>query len=421
MKEDRWLERYRNSTDHVRESVDVLTGFNSNIDIIHHVDKLDLDLEDTEPELKDVKSLNDLKSSLKYCINEGENHEIDIEADFELDLPGEEKIGGQAGIVSNFLSGIGSGVIFYTPLLSEELAGNLNEKILYPVIDGEFVLKNVRDASNTDRTKRNHIFEFNQEKSGRLILSDSLKGFGPYFRKGVEDNLEKIQEGVDCAIFSGFHDVEGNMEAKLKKSEEQLSKLEIPVHLEYVHKNEKITSLIIEHIASEVDSIGLDETEMKKLLSVMQIEREDEGDLNLGEAFREGKKILEELNLSRLQLHTYRYHLTLTETSYTRSKEKIRDAMLFGEVAAIQTAEKGEIPDKEVITDFNMENKELHPLRELEHFEDFFDLEDFSREGVAEVEDLNVIAIPTIIHQDPKRTVGMGDIISSGAFTSEFR
>ncbi len=420
MKED-WIRKYKSSTRLVESSVDVLTGFNSNIDVIHQTENLELDLEDVEPKLGDVESVKDLKSCLKYCMEKGENHEVDIDADLELDLPGEEKIGGQAGIISNFLSKNGNGVILYTPLLSEELAENLNEKILYPVIDGEFALKNIRDSSNTDRTKKNHIFEFNQHRSGRLILSDSLKGFGPYFRKGVEDNLETLEEGVDCAIVSGFHDVEGNREAKLKKSEEQLSKMDVPVHLEYVHKNSDLARLIAKHVIPHVDSIGLDETEMKEVLDTLNIERESSGDLNLGEAFKEGKKLLEKFDISRLHLHTYRYHLVLTDIPYPSTKEDIRDGMLYGELAAIQTAEEGEIPGKEDIKSFDMENKKLQSLRELKHFEDFFDLQDFSKTGKGTVEDLNVVAIPTIIHRDPERTVGMGDIISSGAFTSEFK
>jgi len=87
-------------------------------------------------------------------------------------------IGGQAGIMSNFLAKTGNGVIFYTPLLSEDLSSRIDDKVLYPVMDGEFELKNVRDASNTDRTKKNHIFEFDsKESTGRMILSDTLKGF----------------------------------------------------------------------------------------------------------------------------------------------------------------------------------------------------------------------------------------------------
>lgn len=420
MSQEKWIKSFKNSIHLVENSVDILTGFNANIDVIHQVSDLELDLSETESELFDqVSTQRELESSLKYCIEKSENNEVD-KGDLEVEFEGEESIGGQAGIMSNFLAGTGNGVIFYTPLLSEELASEIDEKVLYPVMDGEFMLKNVRDSSNTDRTKKNHIFEFNNEDStGRLILSDTLKGFGPYFRKGVEENLGSIQENIDCAVFSGYHDIEGNKEAKLKKSAKQLRMINKPVHLEFVNKNTEVTSLILKYILPEVNSFGLDETEFHTLMNLLDI-GDTEGDLNLGKAFDAAREILRKFELNRIHLHTYRYHLTVVTEDYVTSSNKIRNSMLYGEIAAIQAADTGHIPKKEDITDFNMKNKEINGLQELRHFGNFFDIEDFEQTGIAEIEDFNVIAIPTIIHNDPEKTVGMGDIISSGAFTSEF-
>ncbi len=420
MSKDSWIERYKNSTHLAEKSVDILTGFNANIDVIHQVSDLDLDLSETEPKLFDkISKIEELKSSLNYCIKNSENDEIDIGA-LEINFEGEESIGGQAGIMSNFLAGTGNGVIFYTPLLSEELASKIDEKVLYPVMDGEFMLKNVRDASNTDRTKKNHIFEFNiDESTGRLIVSDTLKGFGPYFRKGVEENLDLTQENIDCAVFSGFHDVVGNKEIKLRKSAKQIQMMEKPVHLEFVNKNLETTSLIVKHILPEVDSFGLDESEFESLMDLMDLEDKSE-ELNLGTAFNAAKKIIERFQIKRIHLHTYRYHLTVTTENYTTDLPKIRESMLYGELAAIQAADTGRIPGKEDILKFDMENKKINGLHELRHFGDYFEISDFEETGTAEIDGFKVVAIPTIIHNDPEKTVGMGDIISSGAFTSEF-
>jgi len=420
MSEEKWIEKYSNSTRLVENSVGVLTGFNANIDVIHQLSDLSIDLSETEPELFDqVSTLEELKSSLKYCIERTENNEVDI-GGFDPGFEGEEFIGGQAGIMSNFLAGTGNGVIFYTPLLSEDLASEIDDKVLYPVIDGEFMLKNVRDASNTDRLKKNHIFEFSKDAStGRLILSDTLKGFGPYFRKGVEENLDSIQENIDCAVFSGFHDISGNKDAKLKKSAKQLRMIDKPVHLEFVNKNRETTSLILKYILPEVDSFGLDENEFGSLMSMLDI-GESEGDLNLGKAFDAAREIIQEFELDRIHLHTYRYHLTVTTDDYPTTENKIRDSMLYGEVAAIQAADTGHIPVEEDIPEFNMENKQINGLEELRHFGNFFNIKNFEESGIAEIDGFKVVAIPTIIHNDPEKTVGMGDIISSGAFTSEF-
>lgn len=412
--EDNWVEKYRQSINLVEKTPSVFTGFNTNIDVIHKDDFGDIS---KPPELNNkIETADELKSTLRYCRERAENHEVDYS---DLDIDGGEKyIGGQGGIISNFLAETDGEVILYTPHLSEELAEMMNEKILYPVKEEDiFYLKSVQDAVNSDRTKKNHIFEFNSDRSGRLILSDRLKGYGPYMPKELEDELPLIQSNIDCCIFSGFHNVTGNKTAKLRRSGKQLGEIDKPVHLEYVHKDKETSEIIIENIVPEVDSLGLDETELKELSQITGIEYGEE--LNFGESFRILKETLEELDLSRIHLHTYRYHITLVDQSYPVEPERIKDSMLYGELSAIQSAEKGKIPDKGDIRDFNMEEKNLQDLQELKDFGDFHDLDQFAEKGIAEIDGVKVIGIPILNHHNPERTVGMGDIISAGAFSLE--
>ncbi|MFB6191017.1 MAG: ADP-dependent glucokinase/phosphofructokinase [Candidatus Nanohaloarchaea archaeon] len=417
---ERWIDKYRSAADLIGPSRDVLVAFNANIDEVMQVEELDLDLSGVEPrELEKASGMEQLKSMLKYCIENSENREIELS---ELDHGFEnsdEHVGGQAGIMANFLSRLGNGVIFYTPFLSEELAEKMDEKVLYPVVEGDFTLKNVRDAANTDRTKRNLIFEYSGEQTGRVIFSRQLKGFGPYFRKGVEDSFPEIEENTDRIILSGFHDVEGNVEAKLKKSGQQIAKLEKPVHLEFVYRNDEVTQLVAEHVLPEADSIGMDEEELGKLIDLLNLELENSEQLSLGDAFHAAKQLIDRFDMQRCHVHTYRFHACVVKEDYDRSTRRIRDAMLFGELCAIKNAEKGEIPGAEDLNEFDMEDKHIHELKDLEHFQDYFDIHDFVETGTAEVEGHRIAAIPTIIHEDPERLVGMGDLISAGAFVAE--
>lgn len=416
---DKWIEKYKKSTILANgEYVETLTAFNANIDTLYKFDQLQMDFTDITPELKEeITSLHGLKQSLLYCRENGLNREIDgsnLEEEFENGI---QNIGGQAGIMANFLSNLNNSVIFYTPFLSEDLAELLNNDILYPTVEGdEFVLKNVKDCTNTDRTKNNLIFEFSGDKTGRMIVSDSLKGFGTYFRKGVEQHISKIDENLDRMLLSGFQNLRGNTESKLKKSSKQLELFETPIHLEYVDTDEELSSQILENIMPVVDSLGLDEFELRDLA-----DESLSSEVHLGEAFNIAKDIIEEYQLSRIHIHTYNYHVTVVEDDYKINDEKIRDSMLFAEVCAIQMADKGRIPQKEDVQDFSMKDKYLKRLDHLEEFADFFDLEEFVESGIAEINGYRVIAIPTIIHEEPKRLVGMGDIISSAAFISELK
>lgn len=417
---DIWIQRYRKHCKVPdKNNIDVLTGFNANIDVLYDLEDIDLDLEDVEAEnLEQIENINDLKSILKFCSENGVNEEASLKSlDYSFSR-GEERIGGQAGIMANFLSGMGNSVIFYTPFLSQELADMVNVNVLFPTYDNEFILKNVRDAANTDRTKKNLIFEFDSEKTGRLIASDSIKGFGPFFRKSIIESFDEMDKNLDRILLSGFHDVEGNREAKLEKARKQLEKIDTSIHMEYVNTGAEMAEKILNRIVPKIDSIGLDGEEAKQVWSITRSE-ETEGELTAGEAFKIGKELIEDFGISRCQIHTYNFHLTVVKDDYPVSTEKIRNAMLFGELCAIKTAEKGTIIQRDDLEDLDMEDKHIKRLDMLEDFGDFFDIEGFAREGTGKVEDYRVAAIPTMIHEDPERVVGMGDIISSGTFIGE--
>ncbi|MFB6242301.1 MAG: ADP-dependent glucokinase/phosphofructokinase [Candidatus Nanosalina sp.] len=401
------------------EKLSILAGFNANIDVLYDLEDLDLDLTGVEPELPDtIAGLEDLKSSLKFCVENGRNEEINRE-NFTADLAGgKERIGGQAGIMANFLSGIGEYTVFYTPLLSKEIAEKMHEEIVYPVAEGGLRLKRVSDSVNTDRTKRNTIIEFEEDETGRLIVSDSVRGFGPYFRQGIEDQFDSLGEELDAIILSGFQNVEGNHTAKFNKARQQLSKLDVPKHLEYVTMDYEKADKVLEDLLEEFYSIGMDEEEAKEVSRHLGIEVEDE--VSLGEAFKIAEELVDS-KVSRCHIHTYRYHLIVASEDHYSRMEKIRKSMLFGTVAALELAEKGSIPSADGIEKFDLEDKHVHRLDELENFGHHLDLENFAETGMTEIEGKKVVAVPNMIHETPERLVGMGDVISSGSFAAEMK
>lgn len=412
MKEE-WAEKYRKAVEETDFDSNVLTGFNANIDCSTSYKELEINTEDVEAEKKNsVGSEEDLKKILKFCRDSRTNQEVEL--DFEVDIEGEEQLGGQGGIMANFLSKIGNRSAFYTPFLSENIADLMESEVVYPVIDDTLTLQSIEDAVNSDRTKKNYIIEF-EEESCRLILSDSIRGFGPYFRKSVEEKLSETRGSIDRMLLSGFQDAEGNIEAKYGKAEEQLKKIEVPKHLEFVSKGEKKDKLMIENIAPHFDSVGMDEQELRHVSEALNI---DLGEASLGHVYKASKEIIEETEVTRVHVHTLKFQCVVAKESYPVEAQDIRRGMLFGGLAAVSMAEKGEIPDMEDIS-FNSDDMHLNRLEELEHFEDFFNLENFLETGIAQIDGYTVVAVPTVIHEEPKRLVGMGDLISSGAFVAE--
>lgn len=413
---DIWRDRYQEVNTEGYEA-NVLVGFNANIDVKYSVEDLEVDLETIEPaDIEDVNSREDFLSLLAYCIENGKNKEVtynNLELGFE---GGKEDMGGQAGIMGNFLAGKTHETVFYTPFLSEKLVEGLDSSLAYPINTGDGLeLVEISEAANTDRTKVNQIFEFDGGKTGRLILSDKLRGFGPYFRKGVENHIQELDKGLDRVLLSGFHNADGNVEAKLKKASQQLEKLDTPVHMEYVDLSDKL-NLLEKYIFPHIESIGLDEYEMKALEETLEVQLDDD-EPSLGEAFQFAQFFINEFELSRVHIHTYRYHLNVTTEDYDIAPEKIRESMLYGETSAVQMADQGEIPDD--IESLEFDDKHIRRLDDLEDFKEFFNLDSLIETGIAKIEGLNVVAIPPVIHEEPKRLVGMGDVISAGSFVKE--
>lgn len=410
---DTWRLRYEKVDN--PEQKKVLTGFNVNIDYIYKYSEIDTDLEDVVPEKMDrIQGPDELNKVLKYCIDNRENLEVRgryMAREFE---GATKNIGGQAGIISNFLSRTGHYSGLYTPLLSDEVVDLLENDIVYPEADGHLHLKRIRDAVNTDRTKKNMIVDIDEDKTCRLIVSDRLEGFGPYFRKGIEERLDDLSEEFEGFIFSGFHDADGNFEAKINKAQIQLENINGPKHLEYVGMEERRSKMILAKLLPEFTSIGLDESEALQIGKLLGNDLGDE--LSLGEAFQLGKKLIKKKGLERVHIHTYRYHVTVLDEC--EDPNKVRDGMLYADKAGIAMAERGNIPESEDLENISSHDDiHLHRLDELEHFRHHLGLEDFTETGITEVEDCTVVAIPTLIHEDPNRIVGMGDIISSSAFT----
>lgn len=413
---DVWRERFQEANTEGPEA-NVLVGFNANIDLKYRVEDLDLELDTVDPEnTEDIDTREDFLSLLSYCIENGKNKEVNRKG-LELDLEtGKEEVGGQAGIMANFLASKTHETVFYTPFLSERLVEVLDSNLTYPVNTGDGLeLVEVREAANTDRTKVNQIFEFDGGRTGRLILSDKLRGFGPYFRKGVEDHISELDEGLDRVLLSGFHNADGNVEAKLKKASQQLEKFDTPVHMEYVDLSDKL-NLLEKYIFPHIESIGLDEYEMKALEEALDVQLDDE-EPSLGEAFQFAQFFINEFDLDRVHIHTYGYHLNVTTEDYNIGPEKIRESMIYGETSAVQMADEGEIPEE--IENLEFDNKHIRKLDDLEDFGNFFELEQFAKTGIANIEGLNVVAIPPVIHEEPERLVGMGDVISAGSFVKE--
>ena len=398
-----WKKRYLEAAENFRDcrcDATFLSGFNVNIDRVIDAERI---LEDkAEPkELEEIRSWSDFQSVLSYCVSNGKNMEIDLE-DYRPEIDGGRRfIGGQGGIVSTFASRIGAESVLYTPIISEELADALDDGIMSPLTDGDISLTDIENCVNSEEIKENLIFEFRGEKSGRMILSDDLPGFQPLFSEEWEDNLTLLDSEVDRVFLAGFHHLR---EENIERAGRQLGMIDSPLHVEYVYTDDRKSDDVVMKILPEADSIGFDHEEMVQILESIEYAEEPESIEEYIEALSEVMNFSE---VDRVHLHTYNFHICLVSKDYSITPEEVLDSMLFGEIAAIASAEKGDIPEREDIESFDFEDKHLRGLEEIEKV---------SENGIEEFDDFYACLIPVVIHERPKRLVGLGDLISARSF-----
>ena len=123
-----------------------------------------------------------------------------------------------------------------------------------------------------------------------------------------------------------------------------------------------------------------------------------------------GKILIDEMNLEVLQIHTIYYIMYITHSDNPLSEDELRSSLELATTLAAARASLGEIRSPE---DFRVglrvpynERGEYVKLR----------FEEAKRR--LRTREYKVVIIPTRLVKNPVSTVGLGDTISAGAFTS---
>ncbi len=360
-----------------------------------------------------------------------------FDSHFKYDV---ERMGGQAGIISNLLASLDfRRVIVYSPTMAEKQARMFVDRpnLHYPVVEGSrLVFKHPYDAyRENDPIKINRIFEFRKGTrfklgselievpfSGRFILSSRFESIKIETRDELRPFLPEIGEMVDGAILSGYQGIKlrysdgKDANHYLKRAKEDIMLLKrnknVRVHLEFASiQNRELRKKVIYNLFPLVDSVGMDESEIAHVLNALGYpELADRiftynriEDTVLG-----GKILIDEMNLEVLQIHTIYYIMYITHKDNPLSEEELRSSLEVATTLAAARAKLGGIkrPEdfREGLTVPYNERGEFVKLR----FE----------EAKRRTREYKVVIIPTRLVKNPVSTVGLGDTISAGAFTS---
>ncbi len=362
-----------------------------------------------------------------------------FDSHFKYDV---ERMGGQAGIIANLLANLDfREVLVYTPHLAKKQAMMFVDKpnLLYPAVEGgRLVFKHPRYAYREgDPIKVNRIFEFRAGTtfklgsetitvpfSGRFIVSARFESIRIYTEPELKPFLPEIGQRVDGAILSGYQGIklrysdgkDANYYLREAKKDILLLKREkdVKVHLEFASiQNRELRKKVIYNLFPLVDSVGMDEAEIAHVLNALGYSKLAERIFTynrIEDTVLGGKILVDEMNLEVLQIHTIYYIMYITHSDNPLSEEELRSSLELATTLAATRASLGDIKGPEDIR----EGMKV-PYNE---YGEFVKLRFEEAKRRLRTREYKVVIIPTRLVRNPVSTVGLGDTISAGAFTS---
>lgn len=449
----------------------VFVAYNANVDAIKFLDEEAIEgmLTELEPRAL-VRRMNeypraadtpmDLVARLLISIEKGKAAEVPVynmqmQQWLEEKLGADERrIGGQAGIITNVLARLGiPSVITYVPWLSRgeaELFENDNQNIFCPVVrNGKIALVPPVEAATREVGKTNWILEFKKgltldvgkrrivcPRDNRLILSFRPSWIRIHMDEELFARLEDLCAHIDGALLSGYQVMtstyeDGTTHEKyVEQSVRVIEKLRhisphLRVHVEFTSIQDRNVreTLLRRIIKANVHSLGLDSVEVANALNVLGHEELAASVLRREsiEYLFEGARILQrELDLERIHVHALGLYICVLNTSERRRLELERTALLFASALAASRAMKGRIDAREDAYEGLKVPISSYGLEELGRLSTYLERcassGELQAEGLAVVDELSCVCVPTKVVDVPVATVGLGDTISAAAF-----
>lgn len=466
---DLWENRVQSA---VEKEIDsrVFAAFNTNVDVVVHLDNAAVSrlLDDPEIVMEEVnqkdsdsvdmiRTKTDFTAVLKDCLGKGKSFYI-VLADMELldwldsvFTKRKESMGGQAGIIANQMAALQADSIVYTSLLSPKQVEMFFPEVHFPMVNGALSLVPIGESARPgDNLKINWIFEYAKgeafdfdgetietPRANRVILATRPEGVVMGFTGDVADHLPEFGGQMDVAFMAGYHYAPTDrpeLDDYVAKSMGDLHKLkegnpELLFHYEYVPmKDEDAEKYVLRSVAQEIQSFGINENEIRRVLQEFGFEAEYQDVVDDERAFslyQGALRISEELGFERIQVHNFGYYVLVLKKSYPVSPEKVREACLYASSVNAMKAKYGGYVQKDTVpeaaelglSDIGVGQLEGFAKEMAERYD--VDADQLAAEGIYESDDHVVVVVPAHVYPHPVSTVGMGDTISSSSYACE--
>lgn len=356
------------------------------------------------------------------------------------------QMGGQGGIIGNVMSAAGiKNVLVHAASLPKEQSSLFldNENLKSALQDGT-----LKQASKIERSEDipliHWILEFKKgdviivegeeyrcPKSNRFIATWDPLNFRLALDPGFVIAVNNYNKPITHCLLSGYQMLteplaDGSSALdRIKESKESVDQWrknrDMTVHFEFASTQDiTVRKMLLTEMASWADSIGLNEQELIDLLDVI-------GEGDLAQKCREELDpasltkglitLFKQCKMKRIQLHFFGCYITIRQNSNVEDAEKTLKGMALAATCAASKAAAGAIDTNESLlyaVGSEIKGEALKAFSSVTSFmKKEYKANSFGESGIYSGGEFELIAVPTIIVDNPVTLVGMGDTISS--------
>ena len=356
------------------------------------------------------------------------------------------QMGGQGGIVANAMAVCGVNPVYVHCASLPEEQGKLFLDLPNLIsVDQKGNLKKAYDIARTEIPLIHWIIEFNKgdtlnyngksitcPKSNRFIATYDPLNFKLDIDIPFAENFNGGKTPFEYIILSGYQMLQENLSDGLKGLDRIEESIKIVnkwregdsnhiLHFEVASTQDRIIrKYLLDKLATNSDSIGFNERELIDMLEVIgekKLAEVCDKDTTSANLFKGMLKIQAYTQCPRLQLHMFGLYITLQKKGFKITPEQNRNGMQLAAVIAAAKAGTGSINEKNILLwakDMEVSSIGLRELLSLtQEVEKQFSSNILMEEGIYTDNKMELIAVPTIIIDNPVTLVGMGDTISS--------
>ncbi len=463
---EKWFIHYKTATEQLEKMSEVkglISAFNANIDAVikvtgkqieqiiktHSLNQQQLLIDGN----KSIKTSEDAIRGLIHCFENGIAEEWLIDSKEVFDWLNENigydkmQMGGQGGIVANVMAVCGIDPVYvHTASSPEEQSKLFLDLPNLKNVDENGKIQKAHQISRSNDVPLIHwIIEFNKgdtininnqtiscPKANRFIATYDPLNFKLHIDEVFNDKMSGVSTEYEYIILSGYQMLQkqlpggGSGIERIEESKRivqlwQENNSQHVLHFEIASTQDKIIRKhLIDQLAKSVDSLGFNERELIDILEVIgenELAKQCKENTNSSNLFKAMIKVFEYTTCPRIQLHMFGLYITLQKRGYKISPIQNRKGMQLAANIAASKAGTGSIDSKDVllwskdkfVSDIGL--KELNDLSEM--IKKDFGSNNLMEEGIFINDEFEIIAVPTIIIDNPVTLVGMGDTISS--------